>query len=602
VRNSQSNAAARTRGLALAIVIFVSSPCLCPLASSDAPSQSGITYFRADLNVREDATLEVREEIVVHNAATFYKYGFKRDLPISSNDRWDPRYVGEYKQDNGIRVDILDVTKDGQRVKFKQGSGYGYSQLLIGERDVPLDSGEHRFVIRYTVDFALNRGAARDTLYWNAIGHERDAPVAEAILAVHLPAAVPVENVGVEPRIGGRGASYPRRPETTLERVDGASGVFSYRATNVGPRQSLSLALTWPAGYIRKSKLDTIRRDLWLLGAPALLFLYYLIAWFWIGLEPKPGTVVTRYEPPQGLSPAAVRYIASGTTDGRSFAAVIAELAARGCIRVEPVDGKYKISRLMSDQATQSALAPEEKRVLSQLFEDGPVTELTPAMDQRNSAQNGRYVFNIHQELTKQLGGKYFTRHSGFIAVGVLAAFACALFLAATARGRDTSGALFITVWVLFCGLILGLMFELSFVPALKTALRAGMAWLRLLPAVAAITVFVTIIVFLLTKVAAGVSLSFALMLVAFLLINLGWWPWLKRKTLLGRQACDEIEGFRQFLEKAEQDRLNRLNPAAQAPQELDPFLAYAIALELKVAWGGHLTQTFLASTVVAED
>ena len=193
-----------------ALAVFITALCLCPSAKAETPSRSGITFFRADVTVREDATLEVREEIAVNDAASFYKYGFRRDLPISSGDRWDPRYVGEYKPDNGIRVDILEVTEDGRPVKYEQGSGYGYSQLVIGEKGIPLDSGEHRFVIRYTVNSALNLGAARDTLYWNAIGHERNAPVAQAILAVRLPATISSETVTVEPRIGGRGESGAR--------------------------------------------------------------------------------------------------------------------------------------------------------------------------------------------------------------------------------------------------------------------------------------------------------------------------------------------------------------------------------------------------------
>ena len=96
----------------------------------------------------------------------------------------------------------------------------------------------------------------------------------------------------------------------------------------MNPRQSLSLAVTWPSGYIQMPKYVFLRREGGVLVAPALLFLYYLIAWVWIGPNAKPGVVVTRYEPPEGISPAAARYIASGITDGRSFAAVIAQLAS----------------------------------------------------------------------------------------------------------------------------------------------------------------------------------------------------------------------------------------------------------------------------------
>jgi len=587
------------------LLIFFIAVSLPHSARADAANAAGITFFRTDVTVKEDATLEVREEIVVNNASSFYKYGFMRNLPISSEDRWDRRYAGEYKRDTGIRVTILEVTEDGQSVQYKQGSDFGYSQLRIGEKNVPLDPGEHRFVIRYAVDSALNFGAARDTLYWNSLGHERNAPVAEAILAVHLPAEISSESVEVEPRVAGRGVSYPRRPETTLERIDDPSGSIIYRSTNVAPRQSLSLVVTWPAGYIHKPRLQVLGHDQWMFAAPALVFLFYLIAWFWIGPDPKPGAVVTRYDPPENLSAAGVRYIASGVTDGRSFAAVIAELAVRGCLRVEPGEGKYKLSRLMSDRAAEARLAPEEQRVLALLFEDWPAIELSPAMDQRNTAQNGRYIFHIHEELNKQLAGKYFTRHAGIIMVGVMATFACALALAAVARGRDTSEAIFFTIWFLFCGLMLGMMIELTFISAWKTAARAGVGWVRLLPGTAAIAVFGSVMIFFLTKLAADVSLSFALMLVAFLPVNLIWGPRLKRKTLLGRQTADQIEGFRQFLQKVEQDRLNRFNPTDQlldkSLSDPDRFLSYAIALEVKEAWGDHLAQTFSAATVMAE-
>lgn len=586
----------------LTSVLFLAASCVCRIASADNGARPGITFFRADVTVRENATLEVREEIAVRNASSFYKHGFQRDLPISLTDRWDTRYVGTYQKDNGIRVKILEVTEDSQRVKYELGKRYGYAQLSIGERNVQLDSGEHRFVIRYTVDWAMISGAGRDTLYWNAVGSERTVPIAEAILAVHLPEAVPGEKIEVEPRVGGLGGSFPRRSENTLERVDDASGAIVYRATNMNPRQSLSLAVTWPSGYIHMPKFVFLRREGGVLVAPALLFLYYLIAWVWIGPDPKPDVVVARYEPPEGISPAAARYIASGITDGRSFAAVIAQLAVHGCIHVDSDHGKYKLSRLMSDRASEAALAPEENFVLALLFEDGPEIVLTGAMDERNAAQNGRYVAHIHDELANQLGKKYFTRHSGIIALGVLATFVSALALAVMARGRDTSAAVFTTLWVLFMGLTMGMMIEFSFASAWKNAVRAGTGWIKLLPGTAAFSIFAAVIVYLLKTMASGVSLSFSLMLVAFLLINLGWGPRLKRKSPLGRQVSDQIAGFRQFLEKVDRDKLDRLNPAGSAQEDLDRYLPYAIALEVKEAWGDHLSQTFLASTVIGEN
>jgi len=396
-----------------------------------------------------------------------------------------------------------------------------------------------------------------------------------------------------------RGVSSPRRTGTETERVDGDAGTASYRATHVASRQSLSLAVTWPPPFVHSSKSFLLGGDKRLLAAPGLLFLFYLVAWLRLGPDPKPDTVVTRYEAPDGLSAAAVRYAVTTGSDGRTFAAVIAALATRGCLRVEPRDGKYKLSRLMSDRAAEAKLAPEEKRVLRMLFEDGAVIELTPAMDERNNAQNTRYVAAIQQELSKRLKGLYFTDHVEVIALGVLATFVAALWLAFTAQGRDASGATFFTTWILLAGLITGFVFEIGFLPACKMATLSGTGWIRLLPGAAALAAFTSAIVYMLFELAKGLSPTFSIMITALLLINLIWGPQLKRRTPQGRRMLDQIAGFQLFLEKVEKDRLERLNSAGEAPEMLDEHLPYAIALEVREAWGDHLAQTFLIAGVM---
>jgi hypothetical protein len=80
--------------------------------------------------------------------------------------------------------------------------------------------------------------------------------------------------VTVEPRVAGRGVSSPRRAETELERVDDGVGTVTYRATYVAPRQSLSLAVTWAAGFVHAPKFWLFTEDQRLLAAPGLLFLF----------------------------------------------------------------------------------------------------------------------------------------------------------------------------------------------------------------------------------------------------------------------------------------------------------------------------------------
>ena len=348
--------------------------------------------------------------------------------------------------------------------------------------------------------------------------------------------------------------------------------------------------------------MQPFQQDAWLLLAPTLLFVYYLAAYISAARKrecgSKPGPLVIRYHPPSGLSAAAARYILTTGSDGRSLAAVIAELATRGCLRVEPLGAKYKLSRLMSDRATEAKLAPEEEDLLVTLFEDGPVLELTPALDQRNTAQTSRYVFHIQEQLQKRLKGLYFQRQSGVIAGGILATFAGAFLLAITAHARDTTEVIFFSMWILFIGLCIGFLVGISFIPACREVIRARSGVARILPALAAVAVFAGAIGLLLSRLYQYASPAFSLAILALLLINLAWAPFLKYTTPLGRKTLDEIAGFRAFLESVEKDRLEKLNPAGETPQNPDDCLSYAIALEVKEAWGDHLTGTFYATTV----
>ena len=118
--------------LSLAIVLATLFVCATVAAKLVAAPGEQITSFTADIVVNPDATLTVTEDFVVHSEGSYFKYGFIRDLPIDDEARWDERYKGPWKADNGIRVKILELTENGATVSYQQGSGFGYPQLRIG--------------------------------------------------------------------------------------------------------------------------------------------------------------------------------------------------------------------------------------------------------------------------------------------------------------------------------------------------------------------------------------------------------------------------------------------------------------------------------------
>lgn len=59
----------------------------------------------------------------------------------------------------------------------------------------------------------------------------------------------------------------------------------------------------------------------------------------------------------------------------------------------------------------------------------------------------------------------------------------------------------------------------------------------------------------------------------------------LRAPTPAGRRVMDEIEGFRRYLDTAEQDRLERMRSPALTPEVFETFLPYAYALGVENSW-----------------
>jgi uncharacterized membrane protein len=58
----------------------------------------------------------------------------------------------------------------------------------------------------------------------------------------------------------------------------------------------------------------------------------------------------------------------------------------------------------------------------------------------------------------------------------------------------------------------------------------------------------------------------------------------------------DRIEGFRQYLGVAEEDRLNALNPPDKTPELFEKFLPYAIALDVENRWAKRFAGVLAAA------
>lgn len=351
---------------------------------------------------------------------------------------------------------------------------------------------------------------------------------------------------------------------------------------------------------------------------PAGLFVFYLISWLVAGRDPKIRNVVPQYEPPPGVSPGVARYVITGGSDGTTLASVLAGMAAKGVVSIEPIEKSYQLKLLNS----KIAVWPEEAAIAKTLFHAELSTQAyaasqtaivgLPEAQQDAQQRRQRIVANdmaeaspaaagvapaqtqavvdpvlageikthidaIQDTFRKNLKGIYFRQNFRFAGIGILATFIWALVSAASIK---TPSSMFITFWLFMFTSIAGLAIGayLTAKPARPTAAQRASRYLTPL-------IFFGAPGALIYFFALPQDHLFVIALLLAVLLNNVFFVLMRAPTALGRTTLQQLAGFREFLQRVEQDRLERLNTPERA-EVMDKFLPYAIALGVKEGWG----------------
>jgi hypothetical protein len=338
--------------------------------------------------------------------------------------------------------------------------------------------------------------------------------------------------------------------------------------------------------------------EFWL---PAALCVYYLIALLLVGKELPQGTIVAKYESPANMSPAEMRYLLNGSTDRKTVSAVLVHLAAKKLITIQPENGDYRITLLVEEAPKD--VAPEEAAAMRALAEihsfadpnskscKGGSFLLRPTGNQHISLLGSVIAGSVNARVEKT----YFSRNLRYSAPAFALSFLAVLAMAGR-YGNFRDGVMFLAAWFMFCSFIIGLIVVVSFAPALRDAIRGRVDLRNVGIATVPLLMFVVVLGFVDTKIAKLSNPAFAYTLVAVALTNVGFSISLKRLKPAGRQRMDEVLGFRQFLSTVELDRMDRMNNPHTTPALMNDYLAYAIALDLKEAWGDHLSSALFAT------
>ena len=340
--------------------------------------------------------------------------------------------------------------------------------------------------------------------------------------------------------------------------------------------------------------------------APAQL---YAIAWYGllaiavfyaaVGIalrwRPKRSIRVTRYEPPEGISPAVAAFLVESGRCERSFAAALVSLAAKEYLRISQKGDTVTLEKV-HDPDVQ--LPPEETAILSFLFPAGVDSYTFNATDSfRLLASYRDFRAAVHTIVTSG----WMSTHVVIWLVGLCYSLIVLepIVFAMHGIGHDMPWGSFI-----FAGLLI-LVGCTSFIAALRvwpgllrklSTILPGNRTPRLpLNMNDAIPFFLTgtaAFGFILLSVLTSTRL--ALLLAAALAMNVISWHLMNAPTSAGRRALAELNAFREFLSRTDSDRLNRQNQPGKTPRTLEIYSGYAVALGVERGWGEEFATTIL--------
>jgi uncharacterized membrane protein YgcG len=541
------------------------------LAAAPAFADERILKFLSDVAVQKDSSLDVTETIDVRSEGNQIVHGIFRDFPTL--------YKGENGRGTRIGFRFLGAERDGKAEEATVEPQANGVRMKIGSADTTLEPGEHRYVIRYRTTRQMGRFRDYDELYWNATGNGWAFPIDVAEARIRLPE--PAGFVQYAAYTGTQG-STDRNAEVVSEKP----GEILFRTTwPLAPYEGLTVAAAWPKGVIgepdEKTKFGWWLSDYGppLVGGLGLLSVlgFYFFAWQRAGRDPRAGTIVPIFTPPDDLSPAGMRYVREMGADNRAFAAALVDMGVRGHVRIVEEEGgwlsgdKRRIERL----ASGNELPTEEQMALDRLLSAGESIE----MKQENHAKFSSAKNALQEYLKNKFDGKMFKRNYGWAGAGVVV-FIAAVWLAAAATALAAGIASPLMVGVSAGATLLAVLLVILHSRASGTGkcLLTAIIFLAIFAALASgAPLFVA---------ALSTGWWFPLLLPALALpivISAFWW--MSAPTQEGRKVLDHIAGFKHYLSVTERERLDRLTPPEDTPELFERYLPYAIALGVENRW-----------------
>ncbi|MBL6940051.1 MAG: DUF2207 domain-containing protein, partial [Alphaproteobacteria bacterium] len=265
-----------------------------------------------------------------------------------------------------------------------------------------------------------------------------------------------------------------------------------------------------------------------------------------------------------------------------SFAAALINMAVRGYLKIAEDHHTYTLTRT-GKSAADCGLSGSEIALGDALF-----FSATDSIElkQVNHTRVQSAITSLQRSLKAECEVHYFITNAGYFwaGLGILFLTGLAAALLCDQAGSAALGLAIMAILAAGTSYLIHAMWDRWRTVFLGPGSRIGNFLVALILTVLGIGALAVLLVGIFAAGQAS-SLLAAGALVADGALAYVFYHLLKAPTALGAQTLDKIDGFKMFLETAEKDRLEMLNPPQVTPEVFEKFLPYAIALDCENQW-----------------
>lgn len=543
----------KKRWLLFGILILLLSGVKLNPAVARADDAYTITAYTVTVQVSRENICHIQEDIQV--VFTQSRHGIFRNIPLSYTVS---RADGSKDR---IRSKIANIQCNAQ---YSTSRGNGNLQIKIGDPDRTV-IGEQNYSISYDYNLGKDPLKDKDEFYFNLIGTEWDSIINNVKFSVIMPENIDQEKTGMS--YGYEGGTQSEGLQYTVK--DNVLAGFLDPAVTLMPGQGVTVRMELPEGYfIYNPEFPTAAAGAILVAVIGMIISFVL--WQNYGKD-DPVIEVIEFHPPAALNSLETALAYKGSVDGEDVVSLIVYLAQKGYIEISE-NGKRDFSlRKLKDYDGTNQI---ERIFMSELFAKLPVVEKSDLKNKfyktinkitkiMNSKRNRRVLF-YESSMNKNWI---------FYIMAVLSVV-LAFYQPMVDDGLEPANAI---VTPLMLGGVFVLMLHLMLQPGKLVQKLYFVIWGLGFFGVSGTMLFQSVFYADTVYIIACVVCMIATGVIMFFL------HFMPKRTEYGTKILGYIQGFKEFLETAEKERLEAL--VEEDPQYFYEILPYTYVLNVSDKW-----------------